>query len=141
MQVVYLILLNSWYSQLSFQSISHWDSQVCSEFTKSLGSFSYFNLSEEIWELKYYLSLKIRRIIQEQKRNKELWTEWGPAPKNRWVQSTEYFGPFNIMILFSEILFRKLHKDNLDVEGFWCYIRSFSVDVMKPLKTLVQSKT
>lgn len=91
--------------------------------------------------MKYYLSLKIRRIIQEQKRNKELWTEWGLAPKNRWVQSTEYFGPFNIMILFSEILFRKLHKDNLDVERFWCYIRSFSVDVMKPLKTLVQSKT
>ena len=89
------------------------------------------------------LSLKIRRIIQEQKRNRELWAEWGHAPKNRWVQSTEYFVPFNIviLILFTEILFRKLHKDNLDVEGFWCYIRSFSVDVMKLLKTSVQSKT
>lgn len=44
------------------------------------------------------------------------------------------------MILFTGILFRKIQKDNLDVEGFWYYIKSFSVDVMKPLKIPVQSK-
>lgn len=80
-------------------------------------------------------------MIREQKRNKELWTEWGHAPKNRWMQSTEYFGQLNIMILFTEILFRKLHKEKVDLEGFWYYIRSFSVDVMKSLKTPLQSKT